>query len=78
MQRWRYALLVLAAAAAAACSSPEAGRARGGGAGADVGNHPRGDVRIHAGAAVYYRTPTHGDGIGQRAFIGGAAEAAGR
>ena len=78
MPRWRWAVLVLGAATAVACSSPEASRSRGGGAGADVGNHPRGDVRIHAGADMYYGTPTHGDGIGQRAFIGGAEEAAGR
>jgi hypothetical protein len=39
-----------------ACTSPEAGRARGGGPGADVKNwgHP---VELHAGAQPYYETP---------------------
>jgi len=68
----------LAAGAAIACTSPEASRSRGGGTGADVGNHPRREVRIHDGAGMYYGTPTQGDGIGQRAFIGGAAHIAGR
>jgi hypothetical protein len=78
MWRWRGVLLVLAAATAVACSSPEASRSRGGGPGADVGNHPRGDVQIHAGANMYYGTRTQGARIGERAFIGGTAEAAGR
>jgi len=59
MRRW-WALLVLLAAVA--CTSPEATRARGG-AGADVGNHPRGPVRLHAGAQMYFGTRTHGAGI---------------
>ncbi len=40
----------------AACASPEATRARGGGPGADPGNH--GSVtQVHAGARMYYKTP---------------------
>jgi hypothetical protein len=39
-----------------ACRSPEAGRIRGGGPGADIGN--RGPVvEFHAGAHPYYKTP---------------------
>src|SRR5260370_161059 len=71
MQRWRSIVLLLLAGAALGCTSPESTRARGGEAGADVGNHARGAVQIHAGAGMYYGTRTHGDGIGQRAFIGG-------
>jgi hypothetical protein len=74
-RRWRSIVVALAAAAAIACTSPEASRSRGGGAGADVGNHPRGEVQLHAGDEMYYGTRTHGQGIGQRAFIGGAMEA---
>src|SRR5256885_10018022 len=43
--------------------------------GADVGNHPRGAVQLHAGAHMYDGTRIDGDGIGRHAFIGGAAEA---
>lgn len=71
MRRWRSIVVVLGAGVALGCTSPEATRARGGGAGADVGNHPRGAVQIHDGDRMYYGTRTHGDGIGQRAFIGG-------
>jgi hypothetical protein len=71
MRRWASIALVLAAVVALGCTSPESARTRGGGPGADVGNHPRGAVQIHAGDEMYYRTRTHGDGIGQRAFIGG-------
>jgi hypothetical protein len=39
----------------AACASPEAVRSRGGGRGADVGNHGR-PVKFHAGARPYYET----------------------
>ena len=39
-----------------ACASPEAGRARGGGPGADVRNWGR-PVELHAGAEPYYDTP---------------------
>jgi hypothetical protein len=42
--------------AVAACVSPEAGRARGGGPGADVRNWGR-PVELHAGAEPYYMTP---------------------
>ncbi len=48
--------LVLLVAGLAACASPEATRARGGGPGADPGNH--GSVtQLHAGAKMYYKTP---------------------
>ena len=77
MRRWRSLLVVLAAGAAVACTSPEATRSRGE-TGADVGNHPRGAVQLHDGAQMYFGTPTHGPGIGQRAFIGGAAQVEGR
>jgi hypothetical protein len=40
----------------AACASPEAARARGGGPGADPGNHDH-IAAMHAGAKMYYRTP---------------------
>ncbi len=72
---WRSIVVLLLAGAAVACTSPESTRSRGGGAGADVGNHPRAAVQLHAGADIYYRTRTHGEGIGQRAFIGGVTEA---
>ena len=48
------ALLLLGVAACA--TSPEAGRTRGGGPGADPGNHDR-IAAMHAGAKMYYRTP---------------------
>jgi hypothetical protein len=72
---WRSMLFALAAAAALGCTSPESTRTRGGGPGADVGNYPHGAVQIHGGADMYYRTRTAGQGIGQRRFIGSAAEA---
>ena len=75
MRRLWSTVVLLVAAAALGCTSPEATRTRAGGPGADVGNHPRGDVELHAGAHMYYGTRTDGDGIGQRAFIGGTAEA---
>src|SRR3989475_3257310 len=75
--RWRSIVVLLVAAVAVGCTSPEATRTRGGGAGADVGNHPRGAVQLHAGKQVYYRTGTDRVGIGKRAFIGGVAEAGG-
>ena len=40
----------------AACASPEASRARGGGPGADPGNHGV-VVELHAGAKMYHKTP---------------------
>jgi hypothetical protein len=49
-------LLALLAAGLAACDSPEAGRTRGAGPGADVGNR-RPVVDMHQGAQPYYKTP---------------------
>src|SRR5438445_327884 len=40
----------------AACASPEASRVRGGGPGADLGNHDA-VTQLHQGAKMYYRTP---------------------
>ena len=48
--------LVVLLAGLAACASPEARRQRGGGPGADPGNHDA-VTRLHAGARMYYRTP---------------------
>ena len=39
-----------------ACASPEAARTRGGGPGADPGNHGA-VVQLHAGAKIYHKTP---------------------
>ncbi len=39
-----------------ACASPEAARTRGGGPGADPGNHGA-VVQLHAGAKMYHKTP---------------------
>ena len=39
-----------------ACSSPEAGRARGGGSGADVKNWGQ-PLELHAGAQPFHETP---------------------
>ena len=71
MGRRRSMLLALAVVALLGCTSPESTRTRGDGAGADVGNHPRGAVKIHDGDRMYYLTRTQGDGIGRRALIGG-------
>ncbi len=67
------AVLIVTALAAAlfACSSPEATRVRGERPGADVGNS-RGEVRLHSGPSIYYRTPTEGRGIGHAGLMGGA------
>ncbi|OLB49219.1 MAG: hypothetical protein AUI08_08565 [Gemmatimonadetes bacterium 13_2_20CM_2_65_7] len=46
----------LAAGLVACATSPEAGRTRGGGPGADPGNHGA-VVQLHAGAKIYYKTP---------------------
>jgi hypothetical protein len=73
--RWRSTVVLLVAAVAFGCTSPEATRTRGGGAGADVGNHPQGAVQLHAGNKMYYGTRTYGAGIGKRGLIGGVAEA---
>jgi len=74
-RRWRRSLVVLVVAGTTlGCTSPEATRTRAGGPGADVGNHPRGPVQLHAGARMYYGTRIDGDAIGQHALIGGVAE----
>ena len=53
----RISLLVAALVAiVAACVSPEASRTRGGGPGADRGNHGA-VVQLHAGAKMYHQTP---------------------
>jgi hypothetical protein len=49
--------LLLLSLAAAGCDSPEASRTRGGGAGADIGNRPAGDVQMHGGSDQFWRTP---------------------
>src|SRR5438309_1610494 len=51
--RWWLALTL---AGLAGCASPEATRVRGGGPGADLGNHDR-VAELHEGAKIYYRTP---------------------
>ena len=48
--------LALILAGLGGCASPEASRVRGGGPGADPGNHAR-VAEVHAGARMYYRTP---------------------
>ena len=53
VRRWCCALTL---AAFAGCASPEASRVRGGGPGADPGNHDR-VTKLHAGAKMYYHTP---------------------
>jgi hypothetical protein len=75
---WRRSISIALAAALFGCTSPESERTRGGGLGADVGNHPAGPAQIHAGASMYYETPTHGPGIGRHADIGGAVPARAR
>jgi hypothetical protein len=53
----RWLVPLIAAGVVAACAtSPEAARARGGGAGADTGNHGA-VVQVHAGNKIYYKTP---------------------
>ena len=47
---------LVAVALAACAASPEASRVRGGGPGADPGNHGT-VVQIHAGNKIYYKTP---------------------
>jgi len=79
MQPWLRSLsIALAAAAIIGCANPEAERTRGGGRGADVGNHPARPVQIHDGASMYYETPTDGRGIGRHADIGGTVPTRGR
>ncbi|MGH7965421.1 MAG: hypothetical protein ACRERD_27030 [Candidatus Binatia bacterium] len=55
-QRFHCLLLLTAPAMLVACTSPEAQRMRGGGPGADVGNHDS-VVEMHGGAQPYYQTP---------------------
>jgi hypothetical protein len=50
---WWFAILLTGLAG---CASPEATRVRGGGPGADVGNHGA-STQLHQGARMYYRTP---------------------
>ena len=54
--RRRCVVPLLLAGGLAACASPEAGRARAGGPGADIGNRGRPAV-FHGGAKMYYETP---------------------
>ena len=75
---WRRSISIALVAALLGCTNPESERTRGGGPGADVGNHPAGPVQIHAGAGMYYETPTHGPGIGRHADIGSAVPARAR
>jgi hypothetical protein len=53
--RW-LAPLIAAGVVAACATSPEAARARGGGPGADPGNHGS-IVQTHAGNKIFYKTP---------------------
>jgi hypothetical protein len=56
MRMWLAASFIWLAMGLMACTSPEAGRTRGGGPGADIGN--RGTVVImHEGSQPYYQTP---------------------
>src|SRR3989442_15903089 len=77
MRYWRSMLVLLIVGVALGCTSPESTRTRGGGAGADVGNHPQDAGQLHAGNKIYYGTRTSGVGIGKRAVIGGVAEVGG-
>ncbi|HEX4628424.1 MAG TPA: hypothetical protein VH137_06495 [Gemmatimonadales bacterium] len=52
-RRWCAAFLLVGLVG---CASPEATRVRGGGPGADLGNHDA-SARLHQGARMYYRTP---------------------
>ena len=54
----RFALITLAALVfyLAACASPEATRTRGGGPGADVGNHTN-VLDMHEGSRPFWKTP---------------------
>ena len=79
IKSWRRSIsIALAAAALFGCTNPESERTRGGGPGADVGNHSPGAVQIHAGASMYYKTPTNGQVIGRHADIGGDVPSRGR
>jgi hypothetical protein len=72
--RSRRILAALGMVALLGCSSPEAARVRGDGRGADVGNR-RGEVELHAGSSIYYRTPTQRRGIGRTDVASGARPA---
>ena len=48
--------LIAAGVVAGCATSPEAARVRGGGPGADPGNHGA-VLEVHAGNEVYYKTP---------------------
>ncbi len=55
ISRWWW--ITVATAGTVACTpSPEAARARGGGPGADPGNHGS-VVQVHAGNKIFYKTP---------------------
>jgi hypothetical protein len=52
----RLGLLTVVVSALLACASPEAARGRGGGSGADIGNH--GEVlQLHDSQRPFYQTP---------------------
>jgi hypothetical protein len=53
--------LLLVIVLAGACGSPEAERTRGGGPGADVGNHGA-PVEIHGALNMFHSTPQKGPG----------------
>lgn len=52
-------ILLVVVLAATACASPEATRTRGGGSGADIGNHDP-VLDIHGTTNPYYETPHYG------------------
>ncbi len=56
MRRALVALVVLSWLALAGCRSPEAGRKRGGGPGADIGNHAA-TVELHGKVDMFRGTP---------------------
>jgi hypothetical protein len=55
ISRWWW-IAVVTVGATACTPSPEAARTRGGGPGADPGNHGS-VVQVHAGNKIYYKTP---------------------
>ena len=60
MRTYGYLLLVVLSAGMFGCSSPEAGRVRGGGPGADIGNRGA-TVQLHGDVPpeqrMFYQTP---------------------
>jgi hypothetical protein len=58
----RTALIALLASGLLAACSPEAGRTRGGGPGADVGNRAP-SVELHGQQDMYYETPDLGPAV---------------